>query len=146
MDNISIGTAWLYSQFRAGALTINSVGAAGNLQDAIWYLEGETPINYGGYDGTAFYNAAKTGTSTTDTTVFNDSKGAYGVVALNLYDGLPHDKLVTFTGGPYEGEQHYLNQDVLGIVPEPTTIIAGALLLLPFGASALRIVRKNRAG
>jgi hypothetical protein len=29
-------------------------------------------------------------------------------------------------------------------VPEPTTIIAGALLLLPFGASTLRILRKNR--
>ena len=29
-------------------------------------------------------------------------------------------------------------------VPEPTTMIAGALLLLPFGASTLRIVRKNR--
>ena len=29
-------------------------------------------------------------------------------------------------------------------VPEPTTIIAGVLLLLPFGASTLRILRKNR--
>lgn len=30
-------------------------------------------------------------------------------------------------------------------VPEPTTMIAGALLLLPLGASTLRILRKNRA-
>ncbi len=30
-------------------------------------------------------------------------------------------------------------------VPEPATMIAGALLLLPFGASTLRILRKNRA-
>jgi hypothetical protein len=30
-------------------------------------------------------------------------------------------------------------------VPEPTTVIAGALLLLPFGATALRMLRKNRA-
>jgi hypothetical protein len=29
-------------------------------------------------------------------------------------------------------------------VPEPTTAVAGALLLLPFGASTLRILRKNR--
>ena len=29
-------------------------------------------------------------------------------------------------------------------VPEPTTIVAGALLLLPFGASTLRFLRKNR--
>jgi len=35
-------------------------------------------------------------------------------------------------------------QDVLAPVPEPTTLIAGALLLLPFGASTLRILRKSR--
>jgi len=29
-------------------------------------------------------------------------------------------------------------------VPEPTTVIAGALLLLPFGASAVRVLRKKR--
>lgn len=29
-------------------------------------------------------------------------------------------------------------------VPEPTTVLAGALLLLPFGASTLRILRRNR--
>jgi len=31
------------------------------------------------------------------------------------------------------------------VVPEPTTVISGMLLLLPFGASALRVVRRNRA-
>ena len=31
-------------------------------------------------------------------------------------------------------------------VPEPTTVIAGALLLLPLGASTLRILRRNRIG
>ena len=31
----------------------------------------------------------------------------------------------------------------LAAVPEPTTMIAGALLLLPFGASTLRILRKR---
>ncbi|MGD0351650.1 MAG: hypothetical protein ABSB84_15250 [Verrucomicrobiota bacterium] len=30
------------------------------------------------------------------------------------------------------------------VVPEPTTMIAGALLLLPFGASTLRLLRKTR--
>jgi len=34
----------------------------------------------------------------------------------------------------------------IAVVPEPSTVIAGALLLLPFGASALRILRrKNQA-
>jgi len=31
----------------------------------------------------------------------------------------------------------------MSAVPEPTTMIAGALLLLPFGASTLRMLRKN---
>jgi hypothetical protein len=30
-------------------------------------------------------------------------------------------------------------------VPEPSTVIAGALLLLPFGASSIRVLRKRRA-
>ena len=30
-------------------------------------------------------------------------------------------------------------------VPEPTTMVAGALLLLPFGMSTLRILRKRQA-
>jgi hypothetical protein len=34
----------------------------------------------------------------------------------------------------------------LAPIPEPTTLISGALLLLPFGASTLRILRRNRAG
>jgi len=34
----------------------------------------------------------------------------------------------------------------IAAVPEPTTVIAGALLLLPFGASTLRILRRNRIG
>jgi hypothetical protein len=42
------------------------------------------------------------------------------------------------------------NRDVMArfdvtAVPEPTTMIAGALLLLPFGASTLRMLRKRQA-
>ena len=40
---------------------------------------------------------------------------------------------------------NYQTMDLqLNVVPEPTTMLAGALLLLPFGASTLRILRKNR--
>jgi hypothetical protein len=44
------------------------------------------------------------------------------------------------------GTTHYdVNANFLFTpVPEPTTMVAGALLLLPFGASTLRILRKNR--
>lgn len=36
-----------------------------------------------------------------------------------------------------------LIQQTFSQVPEPTTVIAGALLLLPFGASALRLLRRK---
>ncbi len=35
-------------------------------------------------------------------------------------------------------------RSITALVPEPTTMIAGALLLLPFGVSALRIMRQNK--
>jgi len=65
----------------------------------------------------------------------------------------------TFTGGPHyviafedsaNGDYDFndLVVEVSGVtpVPEPTTMLAGALLLLPFGASTLRILRKNSRG
>lgn len=131
-DPLSIGTAWLYSQFAAGTLSgynysygnsvpNNRTDSAGALQQAIWWLEGEpNGVNNG------FVAAAKTALGMNDTTIKADANGAYNVRALNL--GVPGTV-----------------QDQLVIVPEPTTMIAGALLLLPFGASTLRILRRNRA-
>ena len=143
MDNISIGTAYLYSQFRNGGLGTLTPAQAGQVQNAIWYLENEITFaqlsTMNGVDGTSYYTLAKTGTSTTDTTVFNDSLGAYGVIALNLFDGAYSTQVQNPNGQSYN-----VNQDQLAIVPEPTTMIAGALLLLPFGASTLRILRRNR--
>ncbi len=144
MDNISIGTAYLYSQFRNGGLGTLTASQAGQVQNAIWYLENEITFaqlsTMNGVDGTYYYNLAKTGTGKNDTTVFNDSLGAYGVIALNLFNGAYYTDVQNPSGQTYE-----LNQDQLAIVPEPTTMIAGALLLLPFGASTLRILRRNRA-
>jgi len=51
---------------------------------------------------------------------------------------------LTSGAGPYTSS---FSGSLSGVsaVPEPTTMIAGALLLLPFGASTVRILRKNRA-
>ena len=144
MDNISIGTAWLYSQFRAGTLTkANGSGSyydastrfanAGDLQNAIWFLEGEGGVN-NGYVSLAQQFAGAGNLSLLQ--VEADSLGAYGVVALNLFTG----------GNNTPQNPGGFNQDQLGLVPVPeaSTMIAGALLLLPLGASALRIVRRGR--
>jgi hypothetical protein len=143
MDNISIGTAWLYSQFRADlvgshyfgdTLTSSRCEAAGQLQMAIWWFEDEIPnaasINPYDIRNNMFYGllTAKFGSDLTKAKV--DSNGAYGVIAMNLYS---------------DQDGSAPAQDQLAIVPEPTTVLVGMLLLVPFGASTLRILRRNRA-
>jgi hypothetical protein len=53
------------------------------------------------------------------------------------------DASVASGGAPTPGAGQELIYNVTP-VPEPTTIIAGAMLLLPFGASTIRLFRKNR--
>jgi hypothetical protein len=62
---------------------------------------------------------------------------------LSAYSGAsqPIGYVLTPDAGQPDGEQTILFTPV----PEASTIIAGALMVLPFGASALRILRKKRA-
>jgi hypothetical protein len=133
LDPLSIGTAWLYSQFRAGTLPNyfdpdNAVrlANAGLLQHAFWELEGELPFD----SSNKYIHEAENALVLNDTGIVGDANGAYGVVALNMY-----------LGGDYSN----LRQDQLSLVPEPSTIVAGALLLLPFGASTLRVIGNRKA-
>lgn len=125
-DPISIGTAWLYSQFAKGTLsgynyTYGSATRspqAGLLQQAIWWLEGENGGVRTGYINTAEDALYGAHGPTQDAKITLDAPhGAYGVAVMNL-------------GAPGAV------QDQLVVVPEPTTLIAGALLMLPFGLSA----------
>jgi hypothetical protein len=131
---ITWGVAYLYSQFAKGTLGGYTYAygsgretSAGNLQVAIWYLLGEiTSLSLNGANGTTFYNDAVSAASTYSTTVTSAANGAFGVADLTLgAPGAAQDQLVM-------------------VVPEATTVIAGALLLLPLGASTLRILRRNR--
>jgi hypothetical protein len=123
MDNISIGTAWLYSQFRAGTLAnyfgVNRQANAGVLQTAIWMLEGEVDYNA----ANPYLGQARTALGMTDAQLVGDSGGAYNVVALNLFDGPPGSSPTDKQGTG--GVTYHLNQDQLAIVPEPTTMVAG---------------------
>jgi hypothetical protein len=136
MDNVSIGTAWLFSQFSAGTLTLdngtgsyfdaNRLANAGEVQNAIWFLEDEGGLN-NGYVALA-ENALG---NLTLTQIEADSNGAYGVVALNLFDSSGN-----------------LAQDQLAVVPEPAPepTTAGCFLL---GLGALvcfqRIIQNRRS-
>lgn len=125
-DLISIGTAYLYSQFARGILTEYDYtnpgrsGAADSsaalLQNAIWWLEGE-----GGSEN-AF--TALVATMFTDPTA--DANGAYGVGVLNLY---------TLAGARAQ------DQLVLVAVPEPASILGLGTFLLLIGTR----LRRKRA-
>ena len=149
---ITMGTAWLYSQFAAGTLvgsgpvpydyTYGSGRAitAGDLQQAIWYLQGEETslINGGsGADGTAFYSAAL---SALGGTINDPSNGAYDVVALNLW--VPNED-----GSNGAGAQDQL-MVVPGLnpVPEPSAASFGLLLLLPLGLNKMRAFFRRQTG
>lgn len=139
MDNISIGTAYLYSLFRSGNLqdgNWNYYDAASRsanaslLQNAFWFLEEEVDRNnlpVGSLAaGSHLYNILSAGLGGSYADWMADSGGRYGVVALNIFDS--HGNRV---------------QDQLGVAPEPSTMIAGALLLGPFLVSALRGIRRK---
>jgi len=133
-EPITMGTAWLYSQFAAGTLSgydytygTGRTITAGDLQQAIWYLQGEQTglVNVSGADGTAFYNAAVSALGGA-AAVTNAANGAFGVVALNLW--VPNE----------DGSNGAAAQDQLMVVPEPSAASFGLLLLLPLGLYKVR--------
>jgi hypothetical protein len=99
----------------------------------------------------------------TDVHVWDEQTGAeylptlWGSTLASILGITPTDSTIAFgnmevmrayayigdTGGPSSGSVD-INSITVSPVPEPTTMIAGALLLLPFGASTLRMLRKNR--
>jgi hypothetical protein len=109
-DPISIGTAWLYSQFAMGTLSgyaynkADGGTSAAKLQNAIWWLESEGGI---GYSATNPFMKAVKDTFGESGSKADAAPGAYGVGVLNMYSS---------EGG--------LRQDQLVMVPEPSTLLS----------------------
>ncbi len=140
-DPISRATAFLYSQFRAGATGFTSNQAKADMQNAIWWLEQEidngvdtNPLTSGGL---SLVNMAKSAlgfaqNSSTDVAVRAlNANGAYGVRVLNLYSNY----------NTTTGVANTARQDQLVIVPEPSTYVAAALLMIPVISQVRRMRR-----
>jgi hypothetical protein len=115
----------LWAKYFAAAQADNSGVTAAALQVAIWETEGGGQLlgnGDPGYTVTANGNNPVTAEVTTMLTSLPGLKAEADLVAIVSPDG----------------------QSYVVAVPEATTIIAGALLLLPLGASTLRILRKSR--
>lgn len=128
-DPLSLVTAYLYGQYRAGLLATTAQGAA-DLQNAIWWMEEEITTGQRTAAATTMINNAKAvlglnALNDTDLRALN-ANGAYGVRVLNVYS---NDTLTA------------MNQDMLAMVPEPSTYAAAALLMLPVLIQARRMRR-----
>lgn len=111
----------LWGTYYSAATTSASEAAA--LQVAIWRA-----VNTGAHPVTLNFNL---GDATT--------LAAYNTATAMLADITSYADLEGLVGSTADNTQGFVVA-----VPEPATMIAGALLLLPFGASTLRILRRNR--
>lgn len=142
---ITLGTAWLYNQYLTGAIGDGSKNDSTDnaIQLAIWYLQGQQS---GGADN-SYVTAAINAITGLGGSYTANANGAWGVYALNMS---PIGQTGTAPGDAYGYAQPELCEipDQPGYnynaVPEPSTVFAGSLLLLPLGVSIVRILRKNR--
>jgi hypothetical protein len=157
---IALGTAYLYSQFAMGTLSDFTYSTSGTgreltsdeLQDAIWYLQGEITssgkVSVSGSEISTVNDSLYTFNALTDPFILlaeeaiekstnsaalaaieANGNGAYNVLALDL------------TGSKGQTAQDQL---IYCPVPEPATVAAGAILLFPLGFSTIRALRKNK--
>lgn len=145
----------------SGILTLqDGIAQTAAINGLVWYV-GDSPIQ----DGTSvnFTLSRNISLNAGGSTVIQQGVDVYHdyVNHLSITPGSPlvfsfAAGTVTVTPIDYEadaqpGVNYYMPDSNLNAtflftaVPEPTTMIAGALLLLPFGASTIRILRKKVA-
>jgi hypothetical protein len=146
--------AWIYNtQFLPYAKTMSANQAAG-IQLAIWAALYDTQSSNGKLDsmsvavggGGKFFESGFQAQTVTDAN--NILTALQGVAGTSVTAGYNEYWLApTKTQANGDVVINAVSQGLIAPmpVPEPTTLIAGALLLLPFGASTLRFVRKKRA-
>lgn len=140
LSYITLGTAWLYSQFVGGHIGGGNTSDSANdtLQQAIWFLQGQT-----GGANNADVTAAETALGLNLAGIEANGNDAYNVYALDLSPGnAPGDV------DGYAQPQLCIDNNPVpqgGSVPEPSTIFAGALLLAPLALSVSRVWRKKHS-
>ena len=147
-NNISIGTAWLYSQFLDGNLyNLNTFGSgrtadATSLQSVFWGLENSSYGSSSSYfnNSNPFYQAVVTKFGSLAAAEADaGANNIYGVEVMNLYSGNDPSKCLA------QSQLVRVPRPPTASVPEPSTIVAGALLLLPLSISAVKILRRKQA-
>jgi hypothetical protein len=145
LSYISLGTAWLFNQYTTGALGDGSKNDAVNnaIQMAFWYLQGQQA----GGQNNIYVTDAMNAISGMGGNYLANANGAWGVYALDMS---PTNGTGLAPGDAYNYAQPELCQipgspgfNGSPVIPEPSTVFAASLLLLPLGVSVLRIVRRK---
>jgi len=112
----SLGRIWTHMLYSPGSTPfLNLINGAGGL---LW---SQTGAENGGTEFNMWYNSP----------------------AITGYYSVPNEYgLWGYNNGSYIPQTY--GTATLTPVPEPTTMVAGAMLLLPFGVSTLRMLRKSR--
>lgn len=141
VDNISIGTAFLYSQFAAGSLAgytyANGSGRAAsaeNLQKAIWFMEDEIDLGTAGGIANIFLNAVITQFGSLISGQIDNN--IFDVAALNL------------GARPGFARQDQLIMHDNGFsIPDPVPVPDGGMtvMLLGLGLTGLGLMRRQLA-
>jgi hypothetical protein len=153
--------AWIYQNYYvaqyqsvlAGANTSAGESQAAGIQLAIWKVLYDTTMPSGKLDNASLGSASANSGNYFDAGVLTASGFAGG---LNVADTILAALETARTAGneasifsPYTetwlSPNNNNSQGLIAPVPEPTTLIAGAMLLLPFGASTLRTLRRSRS-
>ena len=125
------------------ALYGNASEQAAALEFAVWNALYNSTA-YGAIGGSVYTHATLDLNEQNDYDIYNHSLLSKGP-NIPIYLG----NVLEATGAaPLGNGQNGQDQEFFLLttpVPEPTTLIAGALLLLPFGASTLRILRRKHA-
>jgi hypothetical protein len=136
------------SDLTAYSTTITGLSTTAETFDIANFLVfSTTDGTFGGSGTTPGDRYTFTLTGLTETT-YSGALGAdfYGTGTLIDTTGALQDTAASFTlGFSGEGNYSFSFATTAAPVPEPTTIAAGALMLLPFGIGAIRSIRKARA-
>lgn len=138
--------SYIYNQYYIPAATGGTLTAdeAAGMQLAIWKVLYDTGSNGKLAANVDTFTSGQLQAYGFGTAAMNDAAGYVGDVNSARGGSWDFTQYTDTWLDPVASNSQGLIWNNTTPVPEPTTMIAGALLLLPFGASTLRILRKNR--
>lgn len=136
-------TAYLYNTFVDSAAGNNDkgVGLALAMLDALYDSNGKGIMSGAGLTLGSFRATGMTSGALSWYNTYIAEVTTANINASKYYVGSVY-RPIDNNGNEALNGQDFITKGVM--VPEPTTVLAGALLLLPFAVSTIRFVRKNR--